>query len=775
MPDAASDALPGPRRLTKRTNLSEEITSFLGRETELSQLESEISRHPMVTITGPGGMGKSRIALRLAAKLLDKFADGVWVIELEALADPALVPHELANRLGIHEVAGEELIETVSAQLESWSCLLVLDNCEHLPEACALLCNRLLGSCPDLKILATSRQPVGALKERVWRLPPLSLAETGSSTAAQSEAARLFIERAWPDLAPGEVGPDRSAAIAQICRRLEGIPLAIELAAARAKVMEVGELVKRLDDRLRLLTGGRGAVPRHQTMRAAVDWSYQLLEPQERTLFRRLSVFAGGFSLPEVEEICVGDGVAPEEVLDLLTRLLDKSLVMPIEVGERQSPMRMLATLQQYAQEQLGDEGEVTTYSRRHAAYFVRLAEQSRDLQNSPEYSGRLDFLEREHDNLRAALATCQGISADLNLRLATALIGFWDARGYLTEGADWLDKALSTWPEETALRADALGAAGWLAQRRGQFERAADYLADSVRIASAVGDRVVQARSLRNLALVTVLTGGVDQAVPLMTEALSIAESLGDRAGTAGALLVMALAAYFRGEFGQATAYAEQSLTLHRELGDEKVAAFLLACLATVALDRNDIGSARASLIESLEISRRLHERVDVAFVLESCARLAAATAEPARGVRLGAAAAAIRRVAGAPSAPLWSAMVEATLAPARAGASQEAPATGAELGPELGLDEALRETLDWLVSMRLDAAPLRADTVLTKRELEIASLIGRGLRNRAIADRLFLSVRTVDAHVEHIRDKLDFRSRAQIAAWAVAHGLVR
>lgn len=770
IPEGTTDVARASRRLTKRTNLSDEVTSFLGREAELGQLDSEIARHRMVTITGPGGMGKTRIALHLAADLLDRFADGVWVIELEALADPALVPRELANRLGIREVPGHELLTTLGEHLEPLSCLIVLDNCEHLADACAALCNWLVESCPSVKILATSRQPTGALKERVWRLPPLSLATSGSLQDSPSEAARLFIDRAWPDLTPGEVGRERSLAIAQICRRLDGIPLAIELAAARAKVMEVGELVTRLDDRLRLLTGGQGAAPRHQTMRAAVDWSYQLLDRKERALFRRLSVFAGGFSLHEAEEICAGDGIAAEEVMDLLVRLMDKSLVMPIEIGELESPMRVLATLQRYAHEQLGEHGEITTYSRRHAEYFLGLAERARDLQNSPDYAGHLDLIEREHDNVRAALAASQSISAELNLRLATSLIGFWDARGYISEGADWLGRALATWPEETAFRADGLGAAGWLEHRRGQFERGAAYFAESIRIAAAVGDRVVQARSLRNLALVTVLGGNSRDAAGSMREALAIGEQLGDRAATAGALLVMALAAYFEGDLELATTYGGQSLDLHRELGDEKVAAFLLACLATVALDRRDVEVARADLLESLEITQRLHEKVDVAFVLESCAVLAAATAEPARAVRIAAAANSVRRATGALSAPLWKAMVDAAVAPARERVSSDI----SKVGAELTLEEAVDETLEWLVSTRPGTGPIKPSPVLTRRELEVAALVGRGLRNRDIATKLFLSVRTVDAHVEHIREKLNFHSRAQIAAWAVAQGLV-
>ena len=753
-----------------RTNLPEELTSFLGRRAELNQLRAEVQGHRMVTVIGPGGMGKTRIAQRLGTELLESLPDGVWLIELEALSDPTLVAQEVAKRLTIREVPGAELLDTICSHIESWNALLILDNCEHLAGASAEVADGLLARCPDLRILATSRQPTRAARERVWRLPPLPV--SAGPGPAQSDAARLFIDRAWPQGTGSDLELARLSTIAQICRSLEGIPLAIELAAARAKVMSVDELLTRLDDRLRLLAGGTGPVPRHQTMRATIDWSYQLLDATERVLFRRLSVFAGGFTIGEVEAICSGDGLERDGVIDVLSGLHDKSLVLPIEVGQQESPMRVLATLQQYAHERLEEAAETSTYSRRHAEHFLRFAEQARDMQNSPEHAGRLDRLERELDNLRAALTSSHGISAELNLGLATALLGFWDERGYLTEGGDWLARALATWPDETALRADGLGAAGWLAQRRGDFAAAAAYFEESIRIAAQVGDRNVQARSLRNLALIHVIRADGQGALPLVKEAYSIADSLGDRAGTAGALLVMALAAYFEGDFEAARAHAEQSLVQHRELGDEKVAAFILACLATLAVDQRDLSTARAELEESLEISQRLHEKVDVAFVLESCARLAAATSDPIRAVRLAAAAASIRRVVGAASAPIWAAMVDATIDPAREAVGAEGASAAAREGGALTLEKAVDQALEWLVA---GAEPAFAgEDGLTRRELEIATLVGRGLRNREIASRLFLSTRTVDAHVEHIRDKLDFHSRSQIAAWAVARGLV-
>jgi predicted ATPase/class 3 adenylate cyclase/DNA-binding CsgD family transcriptional regulator len=784
---------------TQLTNLPIEMTSFLGREAELTKLKELVGKNHLVTISGTGGLGKTRIALHLAAELIDTYADGVWLVELAALSDPSLVAQAVATSIGVREVPGTLLLQTLTAHLQVRSCLIVLDNCEHLITECASLCEHLLGKCPGLTILATSRERIGTPGERLWRMAPLGLppaaARVPINDLMESEAVRLFVDRAWPNLAPSEVDEGNYATILQICRRLDGIPLAIELAAARAKVMTVDELLARLHDRFRLLTGGRTAMERHQTLRATVDWSYELLEANERKLYRRLSVFAGGFGMADVEAICSGDGVEPAEIIELLERLVDKSLAIPVELGDREAPMRMLGTLQQYARERLVESGEAEGYLRRHADYFLQRAEHANDEHDSGEHSGWLDRLERDHDNLRAALESSQAVSADLNLRLASALVGLWDARGYLTEGRDWLMRALDAWPEETALRAEALGAVGWLEHRVGDFDHAAGHLEDSIRIARATHQREVLARSLRNLALLRVLQGQSEPAQPLVGEAIAVAEALGDRQGTAGALLVQALVAYFQGDVEPARQYAEASLAQHRELGDEKVAAFLLACLATLELDHGAEATARSNLRESLEISRQLHEKVDVAFVLESCARLAVARSEPAHALNLAGAAASVRASVGALAAPPWSAMVELTLKPARLALGEGASEAAWREGGGWTLDEAIDRALEWLeagqdgtpVVQELGAPAGTADgargarvemgtvaEVLTKREREIAALVGRGLRNREIATKLYIAPRTVDAHVEHIRNKLDFHSRAQIAAWAASQGLV-
>jgi predicted ATPase/class 3 adenylate cyclase/DNA-binding CsgD family transcriptional regulator len=766
------------------TNLPTELTSFLGREAELSELKKLVGKSRLVTISGAGGLGKTRIALHLAAELMDAFPDGVWLVELAAVPDPTLAVGAFAKSVGVREVPGTPLLQTLTAHLQTRSCLIVIDNCEHLIGECARLSEHLLAKCPEVTLLATSRELLGVTGEQLWRLSPLALPPaTGKPSArelTESEAVRLFVDRAWPNQPVPEFDEHRASTILRICQRLDGIPLAIELAAARAKVMTVDDLLVRLDDRFRLLTGGgRTAGPRQQTLRATVDWSYELLEPSERKLFRRLSVFAGGFALADVEAVCAGVGEQSGEIVELMARLVDKSLTIPVGAGDGEAPMRQLETLQQYGRERLIEAGEASLYLRRHADHFLQLAEREKNAGDRRDDSSWLDRLDSQHDNLRAALQTSQTESADLNLRLATALLALWDARGYLTEGRDWLEKALAAWPEETALRAEALGAAGWLSQRLGDFDRAAACFEESVRIARVTQQGHLAAESLANLALVRLLHGQSQQAGPLVREAIAIAEDLDDHYATAGALLVMGLVAYFEGDFDQSKACAERSLALHRELGNEKVAAFLLACLATLAIDNQDEAMARANLRESLEISRRLHEKVDVAFVLETCARFAVARSDPGFAVKLAGAAASVRETVGAPAAPPWRAMVEMSQESARADLGPEVTDLVWREGRALSLEKAIDQALEWL-NPQTGAAPVRSDNSqtepagLTKREREVAALVGRGLRNREIASKLFLAPRTVDAHVEHIRNKLDLHSRTQIAAWAASQGLI-
>ena len=751
-----------------RTNLPVPMTSYLGRADEFLELAGMLRDNRLVTITGAGGLGKTRTALEVAGALLEEYPDGVWLAELGQLSDPALVPQVVATSLGVREVAGQGLIETLTAYLAERRLLLVLDNCEHLVEPCAALAESLLGKCAQLRMLATSQVRLGVAGEVAYRLVPLP------------EAAQLFVDRARLSEPRFAETAANAEVIAQLCQRLDGIPLAIELAAARVKVMSVDELLARLDDRFRVLTdSSRTALPRHQTMRATVDWGYELLSKEERSLFRRLSVFAGGFTLDAVEAVCAGEGVDVADVMDLLARLVDKSLVAPEERSDGASRMRLLDTLRQYGRGRLAEENDGARFARRHALYFLELAEEARHDQRGARYSSWLARLEDEHDNLRAALETALAEPDEAALALATALLWFWDVRGYLTEGHDRLSKALNAAPGRTAGRARAADAAGWLSQRLGDFAAAGRHFEESISIAREIDEPLVLARALRNLSLIRLFSGLVEEAESLVAESLSVAGEIDDEASRAGSLLVMSLVAYFANDLAAARSHAQESADLHRKLGDEKVVAFLLACLASLAIDRADHAGATAHLAESLAISRAKGDRVDLAFVLETSASLAVATGEPERALLLAGAAAALRESVAALPVPLWRMKLESSLATARRAlgprAAEEAFAAGTRMSVAEAIDFAARAER---VSDGSGAGPSPPGPAgaagLTKRELEIAVLVARGMTNKDMAKRLFIAPRTVDAHVEHIRNKLGYHSRAQVAAWATEQGLL-
>jgi predicted ATPase/class 3 adenylate cyclase len=650
------------------TNLPERLTSFWGRAQELSDVRTLLTEYRLVTITGTGGLGKTRLVFEVASAVLDEYPGGVWIAELAPLSDPALVPQVVATSLGLRELAGQSLTETLRAHLAQRRLLLVLDNCEHLLEPCANLAEALLASSANVRILATSQQRLGVAGEVVYRLSPLAASTSASADGLDSDSVRLFADRARLHDPRFTLSPGTARTIAQICQRLDGIPLAIELAAARVRLMSVDEVLARLDDRFRLLVdSGRASLPRHQTLRATVDWGYELLSETERALFRRLSVFAGGFTFTTAEAVCAANESDQADVMDLVARLVDKSLVVRDDRGAGGTRLRILETLRQYGRERLEAEGEAGLYSHRHADYFLALAEAARRDQLGPRDATWLERLEAEHDNLRFALETALMEPGETALSLATALLWFWDVRGYLSEGYESLGRALAVVRAPTAARAAAADAAGWLAQRLGDFATARRHFEEGAAIAREVGEPLIRARAMRNLALIQVFSGEVSDALRLVRESLDVAEELKDDASIAGSLLVMALAAYFAGEHEAARAHAERSVDLHRKLGDEKVVAFLLACLARLAVDNGEPAAAASYLAESLEIYREKGDRVDIAFVLETWASFCASVSQPERALRLAGAAAALRESVAALPVPVWRAMLDMALEGAR------------------------------------------------------------------------------------------------------------
>jgi predicted ATPase/class 3 adenylate cyclase len=626
-------------------NLPRQLTSFIGREQAMARVKELLSRTSLLTLTGSGGCGKTRLALQVAGDLLAEYPAGVWLVELAPLGDPALVPQTVAAALGVREEPGRPLTTTLTDYLRPKQVLLVLDNCEHLLTACAQLADALLRGCPRLRLLASSREALGIGGEQTYRVPSLSVPDARHLPPLERlhefEAVQLFSDRARLSQASFAVTPANAPAVALVCQRLDGIPLALELAAARVRALPVEQIHTRLDDMFRLLTGGsRTALPRQQTLRALIDWSYDLLSEAERTLLRRLSVFAGGWTLAAAEAVgsdqwTVGSGVKgmdqggidsaglptahcllPTDVLDLLTSLVDKSLVTYDDQGG-EGRYRLLETVRQYARDRLLDAGEAGVRSR-HLEFFVRLAEQAEPELKGPDQVAWLDRLEREHDNLRAALAWSRE-AVENGLRLGGALAEFWAVRGYWTEGQEQLAGllALQGTQARTTARARALHGAGLLAWQQGGLGAARALLEESVAISRELGNPEDIARTLVTLGLAAHFDGDDVAARAQLEESLRIFRELRVKTGIAGALDGLGLVSHNRGEYGAARPLLEECLALSREVGNRQGIAGALGTLGAVARRQEPYEAARALLEESLALFRELGDKFGIILSL--------------------------------------------------------------------------------------------------------------------------------------------------------------
>jgi non-specific serine/threonine protein kinase len=622
LPPAEPDRLAEPGRHSPRHNLPIPHTSFIGREKEIALVQDLLSRTRLLTLTGSGGCGKTRLSLRVASEVLEPFPDGVWLVELASLAEPALVSQAVASLLDIKEERGISLTQTLTDRLKARNLLLVLDNCEHLVSACAALASAILDACPGVKLLTTSRERLGVSGEQIYRVPSLSFPDAVQSVTVESasgyEAVRLFVERARLIDVDFGLTPETIPVIARICRRLDGIPLAIELAAARVHSLSLDEIHTRLDRRFQLLHGGdRTALPRHQTLRALIDWSYELLSVQERVLLQRLSVFAGGWTLVAAEQVCAGEEVEEWEVLDLLTGLVDKSLVAADTRGTA-TRYRLLETVRQYAHDRSVESGERLVVRARHRDYFLALAEEGRQKMESEEQAHWLTVLEEEHDNLRQALTFSleeeEGTGA--GLRLGAALVPFWLIRGHLSEGREHLAAVLSrpVWQDHLEARADALSAAGLLAQSQGDYSAARVLLDESLEIYRELGNKNDIAIALNNLSLVAYAQSDYAPARTLLEESLAISRGSGFKRGIALTLSNLGNVTVSQGDHATARTLLEESLAIRRELGDQHSLAMALNSLGGVAYSQGDYSAALALLEESLVIRRELGDKNGIA-----------------------------------------------------------------------------------------------------------------------------------------------------------------
>jgi predicted ATPase/DNA-binding SARP family transcriptional activator/DNA-binding CsgD family transcriptional regulator len=821
LPPLSSEAASSPRETENSGvhNLPAPRTSFVGREREIVEIRRALAMSASLTLTGTGGTGKTRLAVEVARDLVGAYPEGIWFVGLAPLTDSDLVVQAVAGVFGVREQQNRPLLGTLADYLRERRLLLVLDNCEHVVDGAARVADALLDVCPRLRILATSREALGVEGEVVWPVQPLSVPDDEHPPTVEQiedhESVRLFIERIRQRSAPFEATPANVRAVAEVCRKLEGIPLAIELAAASTKVLAIEQVAERLGDSLKLLTGGgRTTDPRQQTLRATLDWSFDLLEKDEKGLFARLSVFAGGWTLEAAEKVVSGDGIGNDDVLVLLSRLAEKSLVV-VESGHGRARYRMLEPVRQYAHEKLEEGGESEEMRRRYAAFFLALAEEAEPRLRGPEDVEWLDRLESEHDNLRAVLLWARDRGkAGLGLSLAGALWPFWEARGFFDEGRRWLEEILQqaglvpsvarakalegvswlTFYRGDTKRAEAtaeeglklsreeesgrIGATnflrilGWIAGVQGHHERAKELLEESLRLSREADDELEIAYSLLELGSTLSALEDPEGAKEIYAEGIALARELGHALVLARFLLSMGYTTLLEGDYKQGAALNEEAASLLRARGSGAGLQLALDNLGWAALLQGDHERARASYEESLVLCKKLGDRMITSESLEGLACVAGARGKAERAARLFGAAVTLREAVGVEHNPAEQALREPYLDTARSqldeAAWDEAWAEGRVMSMEKAVEYALsKEEPESLTPRAPKQSQAGESPGLTHREEEVAVLVAHGLTNRQIAEQLVLSEHTVITHVRNILKKLGLSSRVRLASW--------
>jgi predicted ATPase/DNA-binding SARP family transcriptional activator len=625
-------------------NIPTPFTSFIGRESELQEVVNLLSRYRLVTLTGSGGIGKTRLSIQVATKVADMFPDGIWFLNLAPLSDPALVSDTLASILGLHESGDTKstVRDLLINYLRSRKALIIFDNCEHLTKSCALLVDLLLNECKGLSILATSREALKVTIEITYGVPSLEVPTISNEARihilANTASVRLFLERAAV-ISPGFViNPQNAFDIAQICQRLDGIPLAIELAAARTNILTVGQIVKRLNDRFNLLTRGlRSALPRHQTLRATIEWSYGLLSEEERLLFRRLAVFAGGWTLEAAEVVCSGDEIEPSDILDLLSQLVNKSLVL-IETVQGETRYRRLETIRQFACEKLFETSEAVHLQDRHLAYFLKRTEEIEPYLMGAEQSAWMDYLDLELDNIRLALEwSTSNKRGEEAFRLFGSLGWFWYIRCHIREAEGWLRRVMELRGQASkSAQAKALGSAGWLNYAKDDYSTAIFFHQASLDLYRELDDQKGISTQLQFLGIVECARENLIQARPYLEESLDISRKVNNKPAMPRVLKQLGYFSLMEGDYATAWRYYEESLAICREVQEGHLTMVVLGTMGYAAFMQKNIPQAREYYGEALEICLKLKNKRTSAETLLSFAEILCAEERYPESARL-------------------------------------------------------------------------------------------------------------------------------------------
>jgi non-specific serine/threonine protein kinase len=683
-------------------NLPSQLTSFIGREQELVQLEQLVTTHRLVTLTGAGGAGKTRLAIEVAGKLLGGFPDGVWMVELASRSDPGLVTLSVAQVLAQKEQPGKPLIDSLNEYLVSKHMLLVLDNAEHLLDECVQFIDSVLRRSTDVAILVTSRERLGIAGELTYRVPSLTVPAVNETPTPDKalgyEAVRLFLDRAHLIRPTFGITPENAAAVASICSRLDGIPLAIELAAPRLRSMSIEELSQRLDHCFALLTdGSRAALPRQRTLRSMIDWSHDLLSEAEQAMLRRLAVFAGGWTLARAEAICSGDGIEANAVMELLTSLVDKNLVLADE-RDGATRYRMLETVRQYALDRLQASGEEAQWRARHLASYLALAQELFDAQVGTQWRGLSDEVARELDNMRAALGWCAATKVGEGLRLAVALNRFWTIRGrHLTEARAWHARLLEAVPKDIAIRdrARSLHSAANLANEQGDYGAAETLYRQSVMLCREINERRGEAYGLSGIAAVAMNRAQYAEAESLLVECLALARVVDDPMLLGSSLVNLAVVVHATGDAARAFRVFDEALAIARDAGNDFVISEALGERGRAACKEGMVALAEESLVEALTTAQALGALVHTTKALETFADLAIAKHAPERAARIWGATEHLREVIEAPISFREQADHQEVVAAARAALGDEAFNQAWREGREMALEDAVKYAL--------------------------------------------------------------------------------